>query len=137
MDEQPYRSQTQTQPLRSPFVLLAAIGAGLASVYWALMTVIMGLALLSPDSGTSSPTTLLVPCLLIALYAWRGVQIYQGDAGALSRILWLHFLGAVISVIQFAAGGPVMWLLQGIKIAIHIFGLVSAFLARRALFEKT
>jgi uncharacterized protein YaaW (UPF0174 family) len=51
--------------------------------------------------------------------------------------VWLHGLGVVVSVIQFAAGGPVMWLLQGIKIAIHIFGLVSAFLARRALFEKT
>jgi hypothetical protein len=137
MDEQPYRFQTQAQQTRSPFVLLAAIGAGLASVYWAFMTVIMGLALFSPDHGSASPSTLLVPCLLIALYAWRGVQIYQGDSAALNRILLLHGLGAVVSVIQFAAGGPVMWLLQGIKIAIHVFGLVSAFLARRALFEKT
>jgi hypothetical protein len=136
MDEQPYRSQAQKQQTRSPFVLLAAIGAGLASASWALMTVIMGLALLSPDSATSSPTMMLGPCLLIVLYAWRGIQIYQGDAGALTRILWLHGLGAVMSVVQFVTGGPLMWLLQGIKISTHIFGLVSAFLARRALFEK-
>ena len=50
--------------------------------------------------------------------------------GAARRIVWLHVVGLVFTVIQMGSG--ILFLLQVIKILIHIFGGVTAFLAQRA-----
>ena len=56
---------------RGKFVL-AAIGAFLAAGYWALVTALTGLGAMM---GTGSPANLVLPVVLIGLYAVRGYQI--------------------------------------------------------------
>lgn len=110
--------------------LLAAGGAILASLYWAALTLLIGLA---AAFGSLSPAQLVLPCVLIALYAYRGFQLFKGDPNAAKRILWLHGAGGVVAIFQMAAGGGMLLLaLQGTKVAIHIFGAVTAYLALRA-----
>lgn len=50
---------------------------------------------------------------------------------AARRILWLHGFGAVSALLQIASGGVVLFVLQGIKILIHIFGGVTAYLVQK------
>lgn len=116
------------QPNRTLFVL-AAVGAGLASLYWAALTALMALG---AAAGSLPTSRIVVPCILIVLYAHRGYRIFTGDAGAARRILWLHGLGMVMAVTQMASGDPVVILLHSVKIAIHLFGGITAFLAQRA-----
>ena len=108
---------------RTMFVL-AAVGAGLASAYWAGLTLLIGFS-------AASGFQIILPIVLIVLYAVRGVQIFKGDRAAARRILWLHGFGAISAVLQIASGGPLFFILQGIKIAIHIFGGITAYLVQK------
>ncbi len=112
---------------RTPFVLAAA-GAGLASVYWAVLTLLIGLGV---AKGAGPAKSLFFPCILIVLYAVRGYQLYKGDPKAVVRILWLHGVGVVVAILQARSG--VLVVFQTIKVLIHIFGGVTAFLAHRAI----
>jgi hypothetical protein len=116
------------EPSRTSFVL-AAVGAGLASLYWGGMTLLIGAA---ASGGQTSPTAVILPMFLIGLYALRAYQIFQGNGSALSSALWLHGIGGVMALVQMPSGGPVIMVLQGIKAAIHVFGGVTAYLARKA-----
>ncbi len=116
-------------PQNRTMFVLAAVGAGLASAYWAGLTLLIGLG---AAFGSISPMQIILPVVLIALYAYRGVQIWRGDAAAARRIVWLHGFGAISAVLQIASGGALLAALQVIKILIHIFGGVTAFLAYRA-----
>ncbi|HMY16523.1 MAG TPA: hypothetical protein PKA58_09400 [Polyangium sp.] len=113
---------------RRPFVL-AAIGAGLASLYWAGLTALIAFAVaVGPLKGTE----LILPFVLIGLYAWRGSQILKGDPNAARSVLYLHVFGGLTAVFQIVTGGPLMWVLQGIKLVIHIFGSITAHQASKA-----
>src|SRR5262245_5748909 len=68
---------------RTMFVL-AAVGAWLASAYWAALTLLIGL---SVALGSGSLTSIFLPCILIGLYAVRGFQIIKGDSQAATRIV--------------------------------------------------
>lgn len=112
---------------RTMFVL-AAIGAGLASVYWAALTLLIGLG---AALGSVSMFQVVLPIVLIVLYAVRGFQIFKGDRNAARRILWLHGLGGIAAIMQIASGGGFFAVLQGLKIVIHLFGGITAYLAQR------
>jgi hypothetical protein len=120
---------SQLAPNRGPFVL-AAIGAGLASVYWAALTLLL---MFGAYNGATSPVQLVMPAVLIFLYAQRGYQLYQGDPRAASRILWLHAVGGIIALISIATGTGLLQVLHGIKVAIHVFGGIAAYLALRSV----
>ncbi|MEO7094948.1 MAG: hypothetical protein ABI175_16940 [Polyangiales bacterium] len=113
---------------RGMFVL-AAIGAWLASVYWAGLTALLALG---AAAGATSPLQIIMPCVLIVLYAFRGVQLYKGDAAAAQKIVVLHAIGGIMAIIQIAAGNSLVVVLYGIKVAIHVFGGVTAYLTRRS-----
>jgi hypothetical protein len=113
---------------RTPF-LLAAVGAGLASAYWAGLTLLIGVS--AAARGTSGFQVVL-PLVLIVLYAMRGMQVWKGDPSAARRLLWLHGVGGIYAIVQMAAGGPILMALNVIKAAIHVFGGVSAYLAQGA-----
>lgn len=98
---------------------LAAVGAFAAAAYWALLTFLIGV------SG-QSPVQMLVPFILIGLYAYRGYQLMKGNVVAASGLIWLHGIGAVMTVIQLAGGAAPV--LLGVKLAIHAFGVVTALL---------
>jgi hypothetical protein len=131
----PYRppsAQAVAEPAAAPnrrLFVLAAIGAGLASVYWAALTLLLGFG---AASGSTSGTQVILPCVLVVLYAVRGFKILSGDRKAARGILWLHGLGALMAVMRLLAGNPITVALQTVKIAIHIFGGVTAYLAQRA-----
>jgi hypothetical protein len=114
---------------RTPFIL-AAIGALAASGYWALLTLLI-LANVT-TGGSLSPMQLILPGVLVVLYAVRGVQLFQGDVRAANRILWLHFVGGLFAAFYAATGHGLFAALQALKIAIHIFGGVTAYLAKRS-----
>jgi hypothetical protein len=109
---------------------LAAIGAFLASAYWAALTLLIGVGV---ATGSGSLTSVFFPCVLIVLYAMRGYQLLKGDPQAAQRILWLHGVGALVAIMQMTKGADsFMVFLQSIKVFIHLFGGVAAFFARRA-----
>lgn len=120
---------------RTPFIL-AAIGAWLACAYWAALTLLFGI---SAALGSGSFFSVIFPCVLIFLYAARGLQLIKGDAAAAQRIIWLHLLGMVGAVMQMgsAKGAGIVIALQAVKILIHIFGGITAFLAHRAAMRAT
>jgi hypothetical protein len=101
----------------------------LASVYWAALTLLL---VVGVATGSASSTRIVFPLILIVLYALRGVQIFKGDVAATRRILWLHAVGGIFAFIQMLSGGIFLMVLQGIKVAIHIFGGVTAYLAYRS-----
>lgn len=123
--EPPGFSDPQGPPSKTPFVL-AALGAFAASLYWAGLTLLIGL-------GESSGVQMIMPFVLVGLYAYRGFQVYSGDTGAAQRLLWLHGIGAAMTVFQMMKGGEGVWiLLQGVKVAIHLFGGGAAYFALKA-----
>ena len=126
---QPPDPQPGLVPSRTPFIL-AGIGALAASAYWALLTLLIGVGV---SGGGVSPTRIILPIVLIGLYAVRGVQIFRGDARAAASILWLHGVGGVMAVIQMASGDPVLIALNAVKLLIHIFGGVTAYLAKKSV----
>jgi hypothetical protein len=113
---------------RGPFIL-AAVGAWLASAYWAALTLLIGLG---AAIGTTSPAQIVLPCVLIVLYAVRGLQLFKGDPNAARRILWLHGIGGLAAIVYMASGGGFIVALQGVKLLIHVFGGITAYLALRA-----
>ena len=80
-----------------------------------------------------SATQIILPAVLIGLYAVRGFQIFKGDPAAARRVLWLHGIGGIVALVQMFSGGALLIVLQGFKVAIHGFGAVTAYLAGRAL----
>jgi hypothetical protein len=114
---------------RTPFVL-AAIGAWCASGYWALITLLIAVGVMS---GASSGVGLFFPVILIVLYASRGLQIFRGDPAAVRRILWLHGIGALAAFAQAAQTHGIGAALQGLKVVINLGGLVAALWALRAI----
>lgn len=117
---------------RTPFIL-AGIGAGLASAYWAALTLLIGFGV---AAGSVSAFQVILPCVLIALYALRGFQLLKGDPNAAKRVLWLHGVGGVMALLQIFSGSTLLVVLQGIKFGIHIFGGVTAYMAGRAFAES-
>ncbi|MGD0527698.1 MAG: hypothetical protein ABSE49_21375 [Polyangiaceae bacterium] len=133
----PYQASPYGVPVanRTPFVLAAA-GAWLASAYWAVMTGLLGLGAML---GSGSVAQIILPVVLIGLYAMRGFQIFKGDPNAARRILWLHGIGAVAALIQalgsFATGSALVAGLQGMKVVINVFGGITAYYAYRSYVE--
>ncbi len=111
-------------------ITLAAVGAWIASAYWAVLTLLI---LFAASAGAVSYGQIIVPIILIGLYAMRGFQLFKGDATAAGSLLWLHAIGGIMAVIQMASGDSFVVTLQGVKLVIHLFGCFTAFLARRAL----
>jgi hypothetical protein len=116
---------------RTPFIL-AGIGALAASAYWGLLTVLLFVGV---ASGGVSPAQIILPCVLVGLYAVRGFQLFQGDPRAASRILWLHIVGGALAIIYVITGSGFWVALQGLKVAIHVFGGVTAYLAKRSVLQ--
>jgi hypothetical protein len=114
---------------RTPFVL-AGIGAGLASVYWAASALLRAI---DSAAGGVSGMSVVLPILLVVLYAMRGVQVFRGDPSAAQRLLWLHVVGAVAALLQTLAASGFYAGMAGVKVIINIFGAVTAFLATRAI----
>lgn len=110
--------------------MLAAAGAWLASLYWALLTLLI---VFGTIAGTVSALQLVFPAFLIAAYAWRGLQVFQGHDDAAQSLLWLHALGAITAVMTLYGGGGVIYVLYGIKLAIHVFGGGAAWAVERGV----
>jgi hypothetical protein len=134
MNQNPYQPPTAYAPSsavapgnRGAFVL-AAIGAWFAGVYWAAITLllVMGMAV-----GSVSGMQLVLPCVLIGLYAVRGFQIFNGDPNAARRIIWLHGVGCIAALLQVTQGHGLLVFLQGFKVVVHIFGGITAYMALR------
>lgn len=125
----PYPQVPSPTVNRTPFVL-AAVGAWCASGYWALMTLLIGVGVMT---GSSSGFGLVFPVILIGLYATRGMQIWKGDPQAVKRILWLHGIGAFAAASQAAQSHGIAAGLQGLKVIINLGGLAAAFWAYRTL----
>lgn len=119
---------SQGSSARGAFTL-AGVAALLASLYWAALTLLIGYG---AAAGSTSPTQIIMPIVLIVLYAYRGIQLFQGDVAAARRILWLHGLGALVAVFQLMKASGLLVGLVGAKVAINIFGVVTALLAVRA-----
>ena len=113
---------------RTPFIL-AAVGAGLTSLYWAALALLTGVA---ANAGNVSPVQAILPVILIALYAYRGFQVFQGEPNAAKTLLWLHGVGALVSVMRMMGGDFVVILLYGIKIGLHVFGAAMAYWATQS-----
>lgn len=118
------------EPARKTIFVLAAIGSGLAALYWAGLTALIGLA--AATSKEVSGTQIILPCVLIGLYALRAFQIWKGDPNAARRVLWLHVVGGAVAVFQMTSGAPLWIALNVIKVAIHVFGGITAYRASRA-----
>ena len=74
---------------------------------------------------------MIQPCVLIGLYALRGYQLFKGDPAAATRVLWLHGIGGLMAILNIFSGSALLVVLQSIKLAIHVFGAVTAYLAQR------
>lgn len=117
-------------PARKKIFLLAAVGAGLASLYWAGVTALIGLAVAATDKV--SGVQIILPCVLIGLYALRAFQLWKGNASAARSVLWLHGVGGALALFQLASGSSFIIVLNVIKAAIHIFGGITAYRASKA-----
>lgn len=124
----PYREMSVRPVNRTPFIL-AGIGSLLTSAYWGLLTLLIGFA---AATGNTSAFQLFFPVILIGLYAVRGVQVMKGDPAAAKRLIWLHGVGAVVGLTQLTSRESIVVVLYGVKIALHVFGCVTAYLASRA-----
>ena len=107
-------------------VLLAVAGAFLAAAYW---TVLILLMFASGAGSAMSPLQIVLPLIVIALYAMRGVQLYRGDTRMATNLMWLHVLGGLFTAYALARPGAA-YALHGVKLAIHVFGAVTAYLAK-------
>ncbi len=130
MNQNPYESPAHGYVTndRSALYVLAGIGSALASLYWGALTLLIAFGV---ATGSVSGAQLILPAILIALYAMRAFQIFKGDPNAARRVLWLHGVGGVMAIVQMASGGPIFIVLQGIKVVIHVFGGITAYLAQR------
>jgi hypothetical protein len=115
---------------RTPFII-AAVGSWLASAYWALLTALTFLTAIT--GGELSGFRALLPLVLIVLYAVRGFGALRGDPRSLNSLTWLHGIGAVATLINSRDLSGLALGLNAVKIAINLFGAVSAFMAMRTL----
>jgi hypothetical protein len=115
----------QTSSSRTPFVLAASV-AVLTSLYWAALAFLVGVA---SSLGDTSPAQLILPIILIGLYAFRGFQVFQGDPTAARSLLWLHGIGGVIGVMRMFGRDPITLVLYGIKVVLHVAGAGTAYWA--------
>jgi hypothetical protein len=130
----PYRGAPPVAVVnRTPFVL-AGIGAWLASLYWAALALLNSLF---AAVGAGSGVTVVMPLILIVLYAVRGFQVLQGDPAAARRLLWLHAIGALAALLLAFSSSGFYAGLQSVKVLIGIFGAVTAFRAQRAVAQST
>jgi hypothetical protein len=113
---------------------LAGVGAFLAGGYWALVTLLTGVGV---AAGSVSGFQIILPVVLIFLYVTRGYQIIKGNRSALRSILGLHAIGGLFAVVNALSGSPFVAVLHGIKVVIHIFGGLTAYLAWRAPDQST
>jgi hypothetical protein len=116
----------QAGAARPGIFVLAAVGAWLAGAYWGLLTlgIVMGVA-----TGALSFIQILIPVVLIVMYVGRGYQSFQGNAGAMNNLLWLHGVGGLIGLMHAAQGEGFVAVLHGAKVGIHIFGGLTVYLA--------
>lgn len=127
--ENPYQPPGADVPVpRTTATTLAALGAWAASGYWALLTGLIGLGALV---GTVSAMQLILPVVLIGLYAVRGWQLFRGDTRVARNLLLLHVVGGLVSLLEIASGAAVVQVLYGGKLLVHGFGAVTAWLATR------
>ena len=124
----PYAAVPPRPMNRTPFIL-GGIGALATSAYWGLLTLFIGVA---AASGGASAFQLVFPVILIVLYAMRGIQLFKGDPTAARRLLWLHGVGAVVGLIQLTSPDTIVVVLYAVKVGLHVFGGVMAYLALRA-----
>jgi hypothetical protein len=108
--------------------VIAAVGAWFAALYWAVLALLMGV---SAAIGAASALQVVLPVVLIGLYVVRGLQLFKGDLRAAQRLLWLHGIGGLMAVLSISKGGAVFAVVYGIKLAIHIFGGIAAFVAQK------
>ncbi len=116
------------RPVSKTPLLLAALGAWGAAAYWALLTALLAFG---AAMGSVGATNLILPVILIALYATRGVQMLKGEARAIRSLLWLHGVGGVVAVMQVATSQGFFVALQAVKVVVHVFGIVTVLMARR------
>jgi hypothetical protein len=132
MNQNPYESPgdggypgAEMDPARRTKFVVAAIGSGLASLYWAALTALIGLGV---AAGGVSGAQLILPCVLIGLYGVRAYQMFKGDESAAKKVLWLHGVGGAIAIFNVISGGSgFIVVLQGIKVLIHLFGGITAY----------
>jgi hypothetical protein len=132
MSYEPYRPPQDfshlTPTKRTPAVVATAVSAGLASVYWLLVALLLGFA---AKSGATSPLQVILPFVLVALYGYRGLQAWKGDGAAIRNLLFLHVIGGLMAVYQVMNSAGFAATLNIVKVAIHVLGLVSTGLALR------
>ncbi len=87
-------------------------------------------------AGTGSGAMVIMPIVLIVLYAMRGFQVLQGDPAAARRLLWLHAFGALAALLLAFSTSGFYAGLQSVKVLIGIFGAVTAFRAQRAFAQS-
>jgi hypothetical protein len=119
---------TANPTTRGPF-LLAGIAALLAAAYWGVLALLI---LLGVYAGSVSGFRMFFPALLVVLYVMRGLQLFKGDPAAAKRLIWLHAVGAVVAFVQIFEGAGFIVVLLGVKVAINVFGAITAYLAVRA-----
>jgi len=76
--------------------------------------------------GSASGTALLLPVALIALYAYRGYQVFKGNLAAATGLLVLHGVGGAMAAFQLFTGDSVVTTLNAVKLAIHVAGCITA-----------
>jgi hypothetical protein len=116
-------------PNRNMFVL-AGVAAMLAAGYWGVLALLALFGSMA-SPGTISPIQSILPIVLVVLYLMRGLRLFKCDYVAAKRIVVLHVIGAIAAVLQMRYGGSVWMTLQGIKVAINVFGAITAYLASR------
>ncbi len=122
----------EQQPTRTVFVL-AAIGAALAALFWGALLALLFLGM--KGGAKVEGLQLIMPVILVVLYGMRAFAVYNGDRNAAKRLMFLHGLGILASIFQIsqfpASAGAMLTMLYGFKIAVHVFGGVTAYLASR------
>jgi hypothetical protein len=130
MQTNPYEPPTADVPApeRKKALVLAGIGAWLASAYWAAITLLLMLSVAARPAGGAQ---LLMPVFLVGIYAVRGYQMFMGDVSAARRILWIHGVGGVLAAVQVAEGAGMVMVLHAVKVLIHVFGGAAAWRAQK------
>ena len=83
-------------------------------------------------SGAATVPSILMSSVLIVLFTLRGFQLWRGDRSAAKKILFLH-AADVIGLAQIFLGGSVLvTILVSIKVALHVFGAIAAYLSMKA-----
>lgn len=115
-------------PSRRPYVL-AGLGAFMAAGYWGFLTLMTGFSAVA--AGTSG-TMAILPVVLVVLYVVRGLRVMKGELRSARSLFWLHGVGMVCAVFGIFGGESLIVAgLHAIKIAIHVFGLIVTYRAKK------